>query len=70
MGKGGMMSDKIFDIPVEPFIFKRHTWLWFKFYWYKWVLRKDIIGFFDRVPIIRTKYLDQSDNDKSQRSTS
>jgi len=46
------------DIPIESFTIKRHTWLWFKFYWYKWIRRKNIIGFFDRVPIIVTKELD------------
>lgn len=53
------MPDNIFDIPVESFTIKRHTWLWFKFYWYKWILRKDIIGFFAGVPIIRTGNLEE-----------
>lgn len=56
--EGGEMTDKLFDIPIESFTIKRHTWLWFKFYWYKWIRRKNIIGFFDRVPIIVTKELD------------
>lgn len=32
--------------------------LWFKFYWHKWVLRQDIIGFFGGMPIIRAKYIE------------
>lgn len=42
---------------VEPLTIKKHSWLWVKFYWYKWVRRKDILGFFAGIPIIRTEYL-------------
>ena len=38
---------------------KRFSRLWFKFYWYKWVKKLDIIGFYEGVPIIRTEYLEE-----------
>lgn len=37
----------------------RWRWLRFvRFYWYKYICRLDIIGFYMGVPIIRSKYLD------------
>jgi len=36
----------------------RWRWLrYIRFYWYKYIRRLDIIGFFMGVPIIRSKYL-------------
>lgn len=37
---------------------KMSRWLRIKFYWYKYVKRLDIIGFYSGIPIIRTKYLE------------
>ena len=39
--------------------FKMSLWLRIKFYWYKYIRRLDIIGFFDGVPMVRTKYLEE-----------
>ena len=32
-------------------------WLRIKFWWYKYIRRLDIVGFYRGVPVIRTKYL-------------
>ena len=55
------MTGKIFDIPVESFTIRRHSKLWFKYYWYKWILRKDIIGFYDGIPIFLDKNLEEEE---------
>ncbi len=39
-------------------------WLRLKFFWYKRVRRLDIVGFYKRVPIIRTDYLHGSDDEE------
>jgi len=49
----------IFDFPIEPLIIKRYTWLWIKFYWYKWILRRNIIGFFAGIPIIGSENIEE-----------
>ena len=41
---------------------KRKLWLIIKFYYYKWIRRMDIIGFYSGVPVIRDKNL-EIDND-------
>lgn len=41
----------------------RHTpWLFIKYYWYKYIRRKNIIGFFAGVPVIVTDFLEEEEN--------
>jgi len=43
-----------------------HPKLWLKFYWYKWIKKLDIIGFYAGVPIIRAKYLEEDKEKKDE----
>ena len=50
-------DEKVFKEPTEFITFKRHPLLWLRFRWYKWILRKDILGFCDNIPVIGTEEL-------------
>jgi len=45
------------DIPIGVIRFPQ--WLWFKFYWYKYIKRVNIIGFFGRMPIIGSENMEE-----------
>ncbi len=48
----------------KPAPIRRGGWrLRVKFYWYKYVRRIEIVGFFGGIPIIRTKYLEEESGD-------
>ena len=36
---------------------RRKLRLVIKFYWYKWIRRKDIVGFYRGIPVVRMKRL-------------
>lgn len=57
-----------FGIPVSILTPRRHLRLWVKFYWYKYIRRLDIIGFFAGLPIVRTKYLESEEPKDSTRA--
>jgi len=50
------MTIKFYDgIPIR---FDKFGWkLRIKFWWYKYIRKLDIVGFYDGIPIIRTRYL-------------
>lgn len=43
----------IFRYDADKSIIRRFSWLWFKFYWYKWIRRKPVIGFYEGIPIYK-----------------
>ena len=54
------MSIPLFDHRIiDRLCIKRHTWLWIKYCWYKYIKRLNIIGFYCGKPIIRTEKLEE-----------
>ncbi len=52
--------DNFMGIPLKPLKLRSRQWrLYIKYCWYKYIRRLDIIGFYDGVPIVRTKYLEE-----------
>jgi len=51
--------DILNEISMAGIEMELNLWLRIKFYWYKYIRRLDIIGFFMGVPIIRSKYLEE-----------
>ena len=55
---------KLFD-EIPTMALKFPSILWFKFQWYKRIRKMNIIGFYDRIPIIASKYLEKDREDNS-----